>query len=796
MPAQVASGPLLTQLAFLVLWILPMVVFVRGRTAAHRDMAALFGTLGVAFFVGWLSRAGFSVPYGTIITTLLFVSEPYLLLRTVAHFQRLPPVQQWVALFCLVGSWCLAVLLAYLGSPTLIAIALGLAFSYVQCYATAVLVRTTRNTRGILHRRLMSIAFGAGMLELEAALDAIGIAIPALSPIAKAPMGLLGLVAVLAYYVGFAPPRWLRRSWQAEELQSFLQGIAGESAEDRLMVAYDHIGPEAAHALGASAGFLALSDRARRTLTLHGPPASRDIFRAAGVEAIAIDGNSPVISNAWLEQRPVTSNAPHEWGPQLSALARVLGAVRVLVGPITAHGECYGLIIILFEQRSPFGGDERGLFRMLAEQASLSVESSRLYRAERRHAGEREILLALSQGLAEETTVPGVIGRMGTAIAQLFGERAWGLLMPSNDGSLALVAAADGVPGAPTRGLVVPGTGIAGRALRLGEPVIVGDVREDPDYVPLAEGAQSKLVVPLNHYNQTLGVLDFESTQLHAFDESDLTVAQFIAADAALALARAQLVERLQSQNDELELAGLNLQIQVANLRSTTEELEAFSYSVSHDLRAPLRAMDGFARILLRDHLSGLDSEGQTYLQLIRENSEQMGQLIDDLLAFSRLTRIPLKMQRTSPERIVNQVWADLIRQLDDRQLELVRGPLPDVQADPALLKQVYANLLDNAVKYTRAKAVAVIEVGCQTANNEDIYYVKDNGVGFNMRYAGKLFGVFQRLHRAEDYEGTGVGLALVQRIINKHGGRVWVEAEPDRGATFYFTLGGRHRDG
>ncbi|MBI4492018.1 MAG: HAMP domain-containing protein [Chloroflexi bacterium] len=228
-----------------------------------------------------------------------------------------------------------------------------------------------------------------------------------------------------------------------------------------------------------------------------------------------------------------------------------------------------------------------------------------------------------------------------------------------------------------------------------------------------------------------------------------------------------------------------------AQLESAIKELEAFSYTVSHDLRAPLRAMDGFSRILVEEHAPQLTPEAQRYLRLVRDNAQQMGRLIDDLLAFSCLSRQPLAKHRVQPANLARQALAELRSEQEGRQVELSIGDLPPCLGDPALLRQVFANLLANALKFTRPCEVAVIEVGSREEDGQHVYFVKDNGVGFDMRYADKLFGVFQRLHRARDYEGTGVGLAIVQRIVHRHGGRVWAEAEVNQGATFYFTLEG-----
>jgi light-regulated signal transduction histidine kinase (bacteriophytochrome) len=176
---------------------------------------------------------------------------------------------------------------------------------------------------------------------------------------------------------------------------------------------------------------------------------------------------------------------------------------------------------------------------------------------------------------------------------------------------------------------------------------------------------------------------------------------------------------------------------------------------------------------------------------MIRDNAQQMGRLIDDLLTFSRLSQQPLKKERVDQEALARAALQALQAELKDRKIDLTIDQLPAGDADPRLLKQVWVNLISNALKYTRSRDTAVIRVGSQTQNGAPVYYVRDNGVGFDMRYAHKLFGVFQRLHRAEDYEGTGVGLAIVQRIIARHGGRIWTQAAKNQGATFYFTLEG-----
>jgi signal transduction histidine kinase len=229
-----------------------------------------------------------------------------------------------------------------------------------------------------------------------------------------------------------------------------------------------------------------------------------------------------------------------------------------------------------------------------------------------------------------------------------------------------------------------------------------------------------------------------------------------------------------------------------AELQAVNKELDAFSYSVAHDLRAPLRAVDGYAGMLEDTYAGRLDAEGRRLLGVVRASSQLMGRLIDALLNLARIGRQALRTQPVELDPLVNQVIDELRAGCSGRSIEFAVGKLGTALADPALLKQVLANLLGNAIKFTRDRNPAVVEVGCRREAEKGgaiVYYVKDNGAGFDMRYSDKLFGVFQRLHRTEEFEGTGVGLSIVQRVINRHGGRVWADSRPGEGATFYFTL-------
>lgn len=256
---------------------------------------------------------------------------------------------------------------------------------------------------------------------------------------------------------------------------------------------------------------------------------------------------------------------------------------------------------------------------------------------------------------------------------------------------------------------------------------------------------------------------------------------------------RIRAEKALQESETRVRILNAELEDRVANrtaaLERANQELEAYSYSVSHDLRAPLRAISGFANVLLEDHAGELSAEARRLLGRININSEQMGQLIDDLLAFAQMDRKLLHKEHIDLGKLVDHCRNMLQGELNQRQVQFKCGPLPEVFGDRAMLQQAMFNLLDNALKFTRNTSEAVIEIGVLEKPDGAVYYIRDNGVGFDNRHQGKIFGVFQRLHRNEDFEGTGVGLAIVHRIIQRHGGKVWIEGEVNKGTTVFFTL-------
>ena len=306
-------------------------------------------------------------------------------------------------------------------------------------------------------------------------------------------------------------------------------------------------------------------------------------------------------------------------------------------------------------------------------------------------------------------------------------------------------------------------------------------------FSPPFPGASPGVALPIVAGGNFYGILRFSSlTTQRRLTPGQIKALDILASTAAAAFEAASLLTQLRTLNQDLEH---RVRERTQELQAANADLEAFSYSVSHDLRAPLRAVDGFCQMFIDDFGAGIPPEGRRILDKASAGASRMNQLIDDLLRFARFSRQPLQMRPVQMNGVVRRVMANFEDQLCGRSVQLQVAELPDCVGDGSLLEQVFSNLLSNALKFTAARPHSHIEIGTSRGEAEQIYFIKDNGVGFDMKYADRLFGVFQRLHSQSEFEGTGIGLSIVHRIVRRHGGRTWAESVPQEGATFYFSL-------
>ncbi len=511
--------------------------------------------------------------------------------------------------------------------------------------------------------------------------------------------------------------------------------------------------------------------------------------------------------------------------------------------PIKSRGRVIGVMEVGYDkgEKSHVTPQEVKLLYAFADQAAAALENARLLRAERQQRAQLDALARAATVISSVLDPDRVLDQILEQLSRVVPNDATNIMLIERD--MARVVRWRGYEKFKVSDLVsnlvfhIPDVPNLREMYETHRPIIIPDVTRYSGWVdvPGQEWLRSYAGAPIVIRGQVLGFLNADGATPGLFDKSSLHLLSTFASYAAISIENARLFERLQSHAQELErrvaertaelndrvrevyqlnkamlnlledmrAMNQNLETTAARLREANAELEAFSYSVSHDLRAPLRAIEGFASILLSDYRNRLPPEATHYLERIVESAKRMNRLIQDLLAFSRLSRRPMVKQKIDPAPLVHQVLDDLQAEREGRQVEIVIGKLPPCEADPLLFRQVLFNLLSNALKFTRVREVARIEIGALNTVEElavaahhppekarpPVYFIRDNGVGFDMRYADRLFTVFQRLHSSSEYEGTGVGLAIVQRIIRRHGGVIWAEAEVDRGATFYFCL-------
>jgi K+-sensing histidine kinase KdpD len=454
----------------------------------------------------------------------------------------------------------------------------------------------------------------------------------------------------------------------------------------------------------------------------------------------------------------------------------------------TQHGKTIGVMAVqTYDKDHRLVETDLDVLVFVSNQAAMAIERKRAEQALQQHAQELAILNALGQKVNASLLLDQVVKETIENILAL--NRYDLVLFYLHEGDQLVL---QGISPEAARKMIRETQShtecLTGQAAQTGTPIysidIISDTRCTRTEVK-ESGFRSFAAIPLRSGEDVIGVLGLATSREHDFNQ-ETTFLETMANQIATATQNALLHAEVQDYAIDLER---RVRQRTAQLENTNKELEAFAYSVSHDLRGPLRAIDGYGSILLEDYGSRLDEEGKYLLQRLRRSSQHMGQLIDDLLKLSRLTRQEMTLEKIDLGRLAIEVFRELDSVEPDREIVFTVGNDLTANADDRLMRVALANLFSNAIKFTRKVPQAKIEFNAFIENGEKVFFIRDNGAGFDMRYAHKLFAAFERLHSTSEFEGNGIGLATVQRIINRHGGRLWAEGATNQGATFYFTV-------
>lgn len=780
---------LFVRLTFLLLTFLALRDLWRHRDRARLGVAAMFGSLAVAILAGRLQpRSDMEARLLQRVVVLGLITHPYLLLRLVSIFRPVSKGARWFSIGGLALCWLLILFSpAPITFPVLLLIIAY--FAYVEGYAAVLLLRGARNSGGVSRWRLLLIAAGTIMLTAAILTPTVTNSVPSLTTLGQPIFLVLASAAAATYYLGFATPRWLQRTWQLAELDRFLRQAAGGRIDRTTKKTLDDVCRAATRAIGGVTAVAVAGEKAENTPAV----VASDKPRLA-VETISM-GTRGAAPRAWRSHEPALASTPEEFGlAEAELLEEVTGARALLAVPIKTSVHAPALLLVLLYGRPLFADDDLALLQLYAEHTAVTLDNISLL------AEQRELVEKLKQNEAQlEELVAERTAELSKANEQLLQEaaerrRVADALRQSEERYRLLTESAltgvyliqDGrFPYVNPALAATFGYEVKEIVGRLG-PM---DLTAPEDRTLVAEkirsrmdGEASDLRYAFRGLRKDESVIDVEVHGVRVEYEGRPAIVGTLV-DVTERRRAEQALRRL---NEELEqrVRARTAQLEVAN-----KELESFAYSVSHDLRAPLRAIDGFSQALLEDCSDQIDDLGQEYLARVRANTQRMGELIDALLLLSRLSRAETVMEPVDLSALANSISAELKQHGDARHVEFLIEPGLLVEGDARLLRVVMENLMGNAWKFTAKRSEACIEFGAVEEDGEQVYFVRDNGVGFDMAYADKLFGAFQRLHSINEFSGTGIGLATVQRVIHRHRGRVWAEAAPDRGATFFFTL-------
>ena len=723
---------ILTQSLLVLIAVLTAADWIRQRGRVRLKISLLFLSLASSILIGLLTDLGFQVGQaGRLISLAGMLAHPFLLLWLLSD---LYPVGRLALLAAAAGLAALLLafsLAAEAAPPALVGLAVAY-FASIEVAAALLILRLARIRQGVLRRRMVLVAAGSGLLA--AAIMLLGLMVLLQLPPAwgQAGLAVLASASAICYYLGFVPPGWLRRAWLLNELERFLSSASALAQDSDARKLIELLTEAAERATGSSASMLGCHQPETDSLAF---ATGSELPLEAGDHQSLLRGRSIHLST--FEEQPVA----------LRDLASESNASSAYLMPIHAGPDMWGAVLLFPRGRTLFPWDDLALLDLLGRQTSVQLGYRALLEQERH----------LSDALKEQNNL---LVRNELYLAQMR-DPVW--IVDNDNRTVDVNPAFEAMFG-------------FGREEVLGREVF-GFFDEDNQAILRAEFARRA-------QGQT-STYEVSLTNKHGASVPIIITGSPIVQDGAV-VGKIGVLKDIRAQK-ELEA---ELRMTARRLEAVNHELEAFSYSVSHDLRGPLRAVDGFSRILLEEHAADLDDEARSMLERIRANAQRMGEMITHLLAFSRLGRQGVDLQPLDVNALVTEALEEVQAEWEGSPVKIELHSLPRCRGDRVLLKRVFANLISNAAKFSRHAVNPLIEIGAEARNGATVYYVKDNGVGFDMAYVDKLFGVFQRLHRQEDFEGTGVGLATVQRIIHRHGGRIWPESRPEAGATFFFTIG------
>ena len=920
---------LLTRLTFFVIGLVTLLGFLRHRDRTRFDIMLVFAAFAVAVVFQELAALNNNDPTLNILNGLAALAQPYLQLRVVDHFRRVPFPFKVIGFSGMVLSWLLLPLISpslpfrqglSIGATLTATLLIVVWFALVEGYATIAFIRGAVTTAGVTRWRLGLASLGSALIVLIIVAAGAVVLAPGLALYTAVVTQFLSLASGVSYYLGFAPPRFLRHWWQSAELYHFLRDVNQIPPEKRGREILDRLCDAANRAVGALASVVAQWREREQQLSIVSARTTRRALLPVG----AFELRDGAVARAWRERRAVFAPSPAELGPRSREIAAHVEAESLMAVPITTAREVWGELIVFLRRAPLFVEDDVHLLNLFVEQAAVILEHEDMLDEQRAQAERSRILAEISQALTEVISdYPHLLQGIARRAAELLGDACVISLLSPDERTLRPVAIFDLDAqrldalraSAPERPLGSPDSLRAkvissGRALRIDDLSAQSASPVQSNGEPAASPMHGLLIVPLRVQSKVIGTMGLSRYQSgYPYTAADQQFVQDIADRAALVIASAQEnLERkraedalraqtslyesfLKAQSDmgdgvsitegthfvyanealariygyslaELLSIGsfldliapeeraivqerfrerqegettsnngetlvvrkdgrrVNIEYAVksmrrngtlqtfsiirdiserkrseqalretaADLARSNADLEQFAYVASHDLQEPLQMVSSFVQLLKRRYEGKLDKDADEFIRFAVDGAERMQTLINDLLDYSRVGTRGKPLGCVDMEEVLKQTLLYLRLKLEEQHASVTHDALPDVLGDESQLVQLFQNLISNGVKF-HGDEPPHVHISAAPQDGRWRFAVRDNGIGIDPQYFDRIFTLFQRLHKRGDYPGTGIGLAICKKIVERHGGRIWVESQEGQGSTFDFTL-------